>query len=83
MLTVHKDIRGASTHRNRKLRCVIFEGGVTRDYVIAKFMDRKSWYLVPNYSSDEWTLSTIGPFKKLSHAYAAYRVLPCSSAGKI
>lgn len=83
MFTVRKDIRGALTHRNRKLRCVIYEGGVTRDYVIAKFMDCKSWYLVPNYSSDEWTLPTIGPFKKLSHACAAYRVLPCSSVGKI
>ena len=83
MLTIHRDIRGASTHRNRKLRCVGYERGVTRDYVIAKFTDRKRWYLVPNYSSDEWTLSTIGPFEKLSHAYAAYRVLPCSSAGKI
>lgn len=81
-LDVHRDINGVSTHRNRSIRCVVYEHGTSRDYVIAKFVDRKRWYLIPNYSSDEWTLGNIGPFKRLIHAYAAYRMLPCSSPGR-
>lgn len=79
-LIVSRDMYGIATHRNKKLRCIVYEQRTgRREYVIGKFIDRKRWYLVPNYSADEWTLPCIGPFKRLTHAYAAYRVLPCNS----
>lgn len=81
-LIVNRDLKSIATHRNRHVRCILYERGPSRDYVIAKFTGRKQWHLIPNYSADEWTLRNIGPFKRLTQAYAAYRMLPCSSPRK-
>lgn len=74
-LIVHRNVYGVSTHRTKELRCIVYEQKTRRKYVIGKFINGKRWYLIPNYSADEWALPRIGPFKRLTHAYAAYRFL--------